>query len=479
MDFDYLRYLKQSNPAFQLLAADNAPLILSFFHLYFIKDNQRTLTYGELTGSLEDYLHHIRESHGEDLYPKSASQYIDDWSGERSLYLRKFYSTDNDEPLFDLTPATEKVIEWIADLETREFVGTESRLLTVFQLLRDIVNRSEHNPEARISLLEQQKETIDKEIQQIQMGELNVLDPTQMRERFFQAEDTARKLLSDFRQVEHNFRNLDRRTRERITISQASKGELLDEVFNHQDEIHDSDQGRSFRGFWEFLMSPGRQDELDDLLSALDSLSELNDALPESILRRIKFFLLEAGEKIYRTNNQLAEQLRRFLDDRAWLENKRIMDIIGDIERKAVNVANKPPPQREFVSVEHAHPSVELLMSRRLFQPQVDISLEIDNILNGNADLDLSVLYEQNYIDPAEMADNIRRLLSQHKQVTLHQVLKRFPATRGLAEIIAYINLATSVESHLIDRTQMDNVKYKTEFGHLRELEMPRIIFTR
>jgi hypothetical protein len=393
--------------------------------------------------------------------------------------LRKFYAPDSDEPQYDLTPATEQVIDWIADLQVREFVGTESRLLTVFQLLQDIVNRSEHDPQARIELLEQQKDVIDKEIQAIQRGELDVLDPTQMRERFFQAEDTARKLLSDFRQVEHNFRDLDRRTRERITVSQASKGELLDEVFSHQDEIHDSDQGRSFRAFWEFLMSPGRQDELDELLTALDSLPELNEALPESILRRIKFFLLEAGEKVYRTNNQLAEQLRRFLDDRAWLENKRIMDIIGQIERTAIKVASDPPLQREFVSVEHSHPSLELVMSRGLFQTPVDISLEIDSVLDGRADLDLSVLYEQNHIDLIEMSDNIRRLLSQQIQISLVQVLKRFPATRGLAEIIAYVSLATASESHLVDRTHTDNVRYKTDLGQVRELEMPRVIFTR
>ena len=373
MDFDYLRHLKQSSPVFQLLAADSAPLILSFFSLYFIKANRRTLPQGEITSLLEDYLHQLRGSYGDELYPKSARQYLDDWSHERRLYLRKFYVDGSDEPQYDLTPATEQVISWIEDLQSREFIGTESRLLTVFQLLHDIVHESEEDPQARITLLEEKKLEIDEEIQRIHGGQINLMDATQVRERFHQAEDTARKLLSDFRQVEHNFRELDRRTRERITTSQAPKGELLDEIFSGQDEIHDSDQGRSFRAFWEFLMSPQRQEELDLLLSELAQIRSLSEAMPESLLRRIKFFLLEAGEKVYRTNNQLAEQLRRFLDDRAWLENKRIMDIINDIEHQAIEMSDTPPAQRDFTYLDASHPGVDLVMSRGLFQPPVDI----------------------------------------------------------------------------------------------------------
>lgn len=51
-----------------------------------------------------------------------------------------------DEPLFDLTPATEKVIEWIASFEQKQFVGTESRLLTIFRLLRRLPMRPKPTP---------------------------------------------------------------------------------------------------------------------------------------------------------------------------------------------------------------------------------------------------------------------------------------------------------------------------------------------
>jgi hypothetical protein len=45
---------------------------------------------------------------------------------------------------------------------------------------------------------------------------------------------------------------------------------------------------------------------------------------------------LEAGEHTQRTVAQLSQQLRRFLDDRAFLENRRILDLLHGIESKAL-----------------------------------------------------------------------------------------------------------------------------------------------
>jgi hypothetical protein len=53
------------------------------------------------------------------------------------------------------------------------------------------------------------------------------LDPTRVKERFFQVDETARKLLGDFRQVECNCRALGRETRERIATSDEANRRIL------------------------------------------------------------------------------------------------------------------------------------------------------------------------------------------------------------------------------------------------------------
>ena len=138
-------------------------------------------------------------------------------------------------------------MEWLNSLKQQQFVGTESRLLTVFELLKDIVYKTDHDPENRIKILEARKKEIDEEIEQIKNQGVLPYDSTQIKEGFFQLEDTVRKLLSDFRQVEHNFRKLDRETREHIAKSDKTKGALLDGIFHDQDAIWDSDQGKSLQ----------------------------------------------------------------------------------------------------------------------------------------------------------------------------------------------------------------------------------------
>ena len=94
-----------------------------------------------------------------------------------------------------------------------------------------------------------------------------MLDATGVRDRYQQLATTARELLSDFREVEENFRLLDRAAREKIAAWEGSKGELLAELVGSRSEIAGSDQGRSFQSFYDFLLSESRQDELAELLA--------------------------------------------------------------------------------------------------------------------------------------------------------------------------------------------------------------------
>src|SRR5690606_28647860 len=127
------------------------------------------------------------------------------------------------------------------------------RLLTVFELLRQMMEGTELDPDARIAELEKRRAEIDAEIGKIRGGQLDIMDPTQVKERFLQMAATARGLLADFRDVEQNFRELDRSVRERIAVWDESRGALLESIFDERDAIESSDQGKSFNAFWDFL----------------------------------------------------------------------------------------------------------------------------------------------------------------------------------------------------------------------------------
>ena len=480
LDYTTLDLLRQNHPAWRLLRSDHAPLVAGFLHRVFITPNVRVMAQSDLAEALEDELFALRQRG--DVFPKPALEYLNDWAATERGWLRKFYRQGSDEAHFDLTPPTEKAIAWLATLAERSFVGTESRLLTLFELLKQMSEGSESDPQTRIAELRKRRDEIDSEIARVLSGDIPLLDDTALKDRFQQFMAMARELLADFREVEHNFRGLDRRVRERIALWEGAKGALLEEIMGERDAIADSDQGRSFRAFWDFLMSSSRQDELSTLLERVLALPAVAELKPDARTRRVHYDWLEAGEHTQRTVAQLSQQLRRFLDDQAWLENRRIMDILHGIEAKALALRGTPPPG-EVMTIAECAAGIELPMERPLHTPTlkpviVDVALE-----SGDADVDASVLYAQIVIDSAELARNIRHALQERSNITLSELCEARPLQHGLAELVAYLQLAGDTFKAVVDEETTDVIVWRGVSAdgaeQTKQARLPRVIFVR
>lgn len=74
-----------------------------------------------------------------------------------------------DEPVYELTPATENALKWLDDLNKQQFVGTHSRLLQLFSILKQIVNKTAW-PYERVKKLEEDQKKLAKEIDDAKKG---------------------------------------------------------------------------------------------------------------------------------------------------------------------------------------------------------------------------------------------------------------------------------------------------------------------
>lgn len=476
MDYDNLASLRKHHPAWRLLLADHAPLIIAFVHRSFIGPNVRSLPEQELAAQLDDYLFHLRQGLGEDHFPKPARDYLSTWASDERGWLRRYFPADSDEPHYDLVPAVEQVTQWLAGLEQRTFVAAESRLKLVFDLLRDIAQGSETDPETRITELQRRRAVIDAEIDEIRNGQMAFMDPTRLRERFLQAVETARALLADFRQVEQNFRDLDRQVRERIATWDGGKAAVLEEVLGQRDAITDSDQGRSFRAFWDFLMSADRQQELTSLLEFTLALEPVAELGPDPKLRRIHYDWLTAGEATQRTVARLSEQLRRYLDDQAWLENRRIMDLLRELEQHALAVRDSAPGE-SFMSVNAPAPDVQLPMDRPLFTPPIKPHIEHNVLKEGDANVAMDPLFEQVYVDKERLRARLRQVLQTRRQISLDELLHDHPLEQGLAELVTWISLATGEGLGMVDESREQIVHWHDSQGKQRRATLPTVIF--
>ena len=478
LDHDALDRLRQTHPAWRMLAADHAPLLLGFFESAFIRPNRRAIPALELISQLDAHLSQLSETHGPERYPKGARQYLDDWAAPERGFLRKYYPRNGDDAEFDLTPSAERALEWIQSLLPHQFIGTESRLLTLLHMLRDLAIGAHADPAARVEQLERQRAELQHEIERVKSGRTGPMDETQIRERYFEITDTARRLLSDFRQVEENFRRLDAQTRERIALSTQSKGALLDDIFGATDHIRQSDQGKSFDAFWEFLMSPLRQDEMQTWLRAVHELPPVTALAADEFVRRVPHLLLDAGEKVHGTVAQLVEQLRRYVDDQAQLENRRILDLIRNIEGHAVALKTALPRDAVLAAIDEAAPQFTLPLCRALFRPPRNPVLNGGAVATGEAVLDLSALFAQATVDEQALRAHISELLRGRTQVTLAEVAAAFPPEHGLSEIVAYLKIAAADKAAIVDESVTELVDLPAQADKpARRVRLPRVIF--
>ncbi|MGR4868753.1 DUF3375 domain-containing protein [Variovorax sp. LARHSF232] len=482
LDFASLDALRTHHPAWRLLRSDHAPLVASFLHRVFVAPNVRMMAQADLAEALEDELYALRLQLGEAAFPKPALEYLNDWAAADKGWLRKFYKPGTDEAQFDLTPATEKALAWLAQLSERQFVGTESRLLTLFDLLKQMSEGSEADPAKRIAELHRKRDEIDAEIAQVLAGDVPLLDDTALKDRFQQFMQGARELLTDFREVEHNFRQLDRRVRERIALWDGGKGALLEEIMGERDSIADSDQGKSFRAFWDFLLSARRQEELTELLDRVLALPAVASLQPDTRTRRVHYDWMEAGEHTQRTVAQLSQQLRRFLDDQAWLENRRIMDILHGIESKALALRETAPTD-QVMDMAEAGADIELPMERPLFALAVKPVIASLALQMGEEDVDPAALFAQVVVDKARLARHIRHALQDKAQASLRELVEAQPLQHGLAELVAYLQLGSDAFKAVVDEGTLEPIYWQAAASDGERIErrarLPRVIFMR
>jgi hypothetical protein len=477
VEFDELVRLREGSAGWRLLRADHAPLVLSVLGQVFVDDNERSVSAAQLVELLDDHLYALNERLGAGTFPRPARAYLDEWAKPEVGWLRKYYPAGSDEAHYDATPAVEQALSWVRSLTPREFVGTESRLNLMVDLLRQIAFGAEEDPDVRLVELQRRRTELDEQIERVRAGRLDVMDDVAQRDRYQQFVGMARGLLADFREVEANFRQLDRGLRERIAGWSGGKGELLEEVLQSRDAIGESDQGRSFHAFYDFLLSQRRQDELEELLTQVHQLDALR-ATADPKLRRVHYQWLVAAERTQATVRLLSDQLRRFLDDQTIVENKRVLELVRGIESTALRLreAGGAGPSS---TVDALSPSVALPMERPLYQPRAELALDTGDIHAGASDADLALLFEQVYVDPTRLAERVGDALMRQQQVRLIDLVRAHPIEQGLAELVSYLALSEPGFETVFDPDRSEQIGWQDEHGTQRVATVPAVSFVR
>jgi len=481
VDYDFLKRSLDSDPAVRLLRANQAALVLCFLHAAFKENHLITVSHSDLVLRLAGFLE--RYGQGADEGGSSlerAAQLIDSWCSEQNRWLRK-YMDDRGVVQHELTPALERALRWLEDLKPREFVGTESRFQDILRRLRELVEGGGVDPQKRLAELTERRAELGREIRRIRAtGRVESFTPVQMRERFEEISRSARDLLADFRQVEQNFKDLVREILREQSGSETDRGSLLGFTLDMVDELHSSPQGQSFDSFWQFLVADSGRDEINRLVDEVFRLlAEKGVSVQDLFLRKLKFYLHQAGKKVVETNHLLAEKINRILAQQVARERRKIRELIGEIRWLALRHLDRPPAAEDFLRVEGA-PELSMVMDRPLSAAQRETTFLLPETAEaGLAEANLSPLFGQSAVDERRLKERVQEMLAEAGggPITLREVVERHPVEQGLSEIIAYLVLASVMERALISEDESDPLSYRRDGEEVRVV-VPRVIFS-
>jgi len=163
------------------------------------------------------------------------------WCDDAHGFLRKYYGDDPKEPLFELSSGSEKALLWLEQLQQTGFVGTESRLESIFAGLDDLLRNSTSDVGERIKQLSEEISKTQAEIDHIRAtGFVPTYTPVQINERFARLLTTARELLGDFRLVEENFKRIAQQIAEEHAKPGFTKGAILGHMLDADDALRKS-----------------------------------------------------------------------------------------------------------------------------------------------------------------------------------------------------------------------------------------------
>lgn len=227
-------------------------------------------------------------------------------------------------------------------------------------------------------------------------------------------------------------------------------------------------------------MSQREQDEFDALIDAIIDLPEIQGVKEDDTFEELKNRLIEAGDRVNKTNHILVEQLRKYLEEKIYLEDKIIIEIIKEIKRFAVQIKDSPPNNKDFLIVE-GKPQIEMIMERPLWDVSKSPELKKVELEEGSSNLmDVKQLYEQFSVDRDELRLRIDNMLNDKSQITLRSIVERFPVDRGLAEILTYMDIALKSEKILINEDIRDDmILWNKNSNRYFKIELPQIIFCR
>lgn len=448
MNNEDILYILSAQPAFQMLRLHNAKWVLPLLFSAFKEENRFTIeenilitivaeTLSNQTEGSED-LEEANIQFGENEESRSR-KYMQNWVQKRIL---QDFTNSEGEIQYQLSSHTEKVFQWISSFANRHHVGTESRFKLLFNSLRDIVEHTEDDRKKRLDILKDRRAEIDKEIKAIELGIApDSYNSAQIQERLDLFTKLCYELIGDFREVEDNFKQIHRSIVEHHTRAEQNKGQIVGLAFEAYDALRNSNQGKSFYAFWDFLISRAGQENWSELIEQLlQLLQERALSTDQHFIKNVKTILLQQGKTVYDANDKMAEKLSKIISEKEIERHRRLRRQISSIKELIFDLMDSDDINCGIKIDEGVE--IKIVMDRRLQLSQKrnlnTVSQPVNAVEKITDHERFSRLLNTSFIDRKKLWSKIERACKRQNVISLKEILQAEPLEYGLAEVVCY-----------------------------------------
>lgn len=475
-----LNVLKTS-PSVALLRSRNYDIIIEFFIKVF--SNITVVSFENIHNQLTDFLNEngVEADEDEDIffsdpYEVKSEKYIRHWTEKGFL---TNYRNEDGEIYYELSSHSSKVIDWLSGLKREEYIGTESKFKSIITQLRELVEYTNEDREKRLQILEDKKLEIEQQIQRLQMGDdVKIFEEYEIVPRFQQVNKLAKELLSDFKDVDDNFKNIIKDIYQKQIDPTLNKGGILQYTFDALDELKSSSQGKSFYAFWEFLLSRDMQNELEQLINSLFStLQERDIASDDRFLQNMVSHLYESGRKVYQTNDKMADKLSHIIRENDAARSDAAKRIVQEIKNSLIEISKAKGKPDISLTVEDGL-DINIPFERKITFEQsesTEYNQQPENyVLDFDSLREIGKVFSNVVIDRKVIEYNLREVLKNKGQTTIAEVVSLHPLNQGLPELFAYFSVLDHFSHKTINEDKQEAIIF--DESQKKRIIIPEII---
>jgi hypothetical protein len=456
-------HARHQHPAWQLLAARRAPLVLSCLRTLF-EDSQDGIAFEDALQSLAELLtqhaNYPEFDIGEGDVAALARKELRGWI-KRALVIERegrIYATD----------ALEEAMRFVDALGGRIMTSTASRLSVVQREIESLESRLNPDPKSRADHIRRKIAELERELKAVNAGEIEVLDQAQAVEGIREIFALATGLGADFRRVEDSWRDADRRLRHSIVNEENHRGAIVDKLLDGHDTLLDTPEGRVFHGFQQQL---GHSLELEAMKQRLRTILKhpaVGVALnlqQQAELRWLVMRLVKESAAVIRARARSERDVKGFLKTGLAAEHHRVGALLNELFQQALHVdwtraavRRKPGPLPPVAIASAGLPLVERLRFKSIDQ---DARRELE-LRRQAADLDQIDDDFWSSFDgldrEALVRDTLAVLALSGQTMGIAKLARELPSMHDLETIALWLSMAREAEAPIDESVETVDV---------------------